>query len=77
MQLGLGETVPVGQNFLFIRRSEFSTNLRHISPVPVATAMASLTPDDYTMAWICALPLEAAAARAMLDEAHNPTSTAN
>ncbi|KAG2017095.1 hypothetical protein GB937_005692 [Aspergillus fischeri] len=26
--------------------------------------MASLTPDDYTVAWICALPLEAAAARA-------------
>jgi nucleoside phosphorylase len=36
------------------------------------TMMASLTPDDYTIAWICALPLEAAAARAMLDETHNP-----
>ncbi|KAB8236424.1 uncharacterized protein BDW43DRAFT_298059 [Aspergillus alliaceus] len=34
--------------------------------------MAFLTPDDYTIAWICALPLEAAAARAMLDEAHTP-----
>ncbi|KAL4911911.1 nucleoside phosphorylase domain-containing protein [Aspergillus aurantiobrunneus] len=32
--------------------------------------MASLVLDDYTIAWICALPLEAAAARAMLDRAH-------
>ncbi|KAI2883761.1 hypothetical protein CBS76997_9978 [Aspergillus niger] len=29
------------------------------------------TLDDYTIAWICALPLEAAAARAMLDKIHN------
>ncbi|GLA09572.1 hypothetical protein AnigIFM60653_011903 [Aspergillus niger] len=28
------------------------------------------TLDDYTIAWICALPLEAAAARAMLDQTH-------
>ncbi|RAL07853.1 purine and uridine phosphorylase [Aspergillus homomorphus CBS 101889] len=34
--------------------------------------MASLTHDDYTVAWICALPLEAAAARAMLDKTHAP-----
>ncbi|KAJ0420271.1 hypothetical protein BJY00DRAFT_141637 [Aspergillus carlsbadensis] len=34
--------------------------------------MASLTHDDYTVAWICALPLEAAAARAMLDKTHSP-----
>ncbi|GFF36596.1 hypothetical protein IFM46972_04939 [Aspergillus udagawae] len=34
--------------------------------------MASRTPDDYTIAWICALPLEAAAARAMLDKTHTP-----
>ncbi|KAL4786484.1 WD40-repeat-containing domain protein [Aspergillus varians] len=27
---------------------------------------------DYTIAWICALPLEAAAARVMLDKIHNP-----
>ncbi|EAW19567.1 uncharacterized protein NFIA_026410 [Aspergillus fischeri NRRL 181] len=33
---------------------------------------ASLAPDDYTIAWICALPLEAAAARAMLDKTHTP-----
>ncbi|THC87242.1 hypothetical protein EYZ11_013312 [Aspergillus tanneri] len=26
--------------------------------------------DDYTVAWICALPLEMAAAKAMLDEVH-------
>ncbi|KAL4744209.1 hypothetical protein BDW72DRAFT_189069 [Aspergillus terricola var. indicus] len=32
--------------------------------------MASLALDDYTVAWICALPLEAAAARAMLDQTH-------
>ncbi|KAE8361552.1 purine and uridine phosphorylase [Aspergillus caelatus] len=30
------------------------------------------TRDDYTVAWICALPLEMAAAKAMLDEAHPP-----
>ncbi|KAF7170283.1 hypothetical protein CNMCM5623_002744 [Aspergillus felis] len=29
-----------------------------------------LSHSDYTVAWICALPLEAAAAKAMLDEAH-------
>jgi nucleoside phosphorylase len=32
--------------------------------------MASLALDDYTVAWICALPLEAAAARVMLDGIH-------
>ncbi|KOC13588.1 kinesin light chain 1 and [Aspergillus flavus AF70] len=30
------------------------------------------TRDDYTVAWICALPLEMAAAKAMLDEVHPP-----
>ncbi|KAL5357902.1 hypothetical protein BJX96DRAFT_163385 [Aspergillus floccosus] len=34
--------------------------------------MASLTSDDYTIAWICALPLEAAAASVMLDKIHHP-----
>ncbi|KAE8413586.1 hypothetical protein BDV36DRAFT_27700 [Aspergillus pseudocaelatus] len=34
--------------------------------------MASLTHDQYTIAWICALPLEMAAARAMLSKAHSP-----
>ncbi|CBF71817.1 hypothetical protein AN6955.2 [Aspergillus nidulans FGSC A4] len=34
--------------------------------------MAPLTPEDYKIAWICALPLEAAAARAMLDKIHHP-----
>lgn len=33
--------------------------------------MTSLTHDNYTIAWICALPLEAAAARAMLDRSHD------
>jgi nucleoside phosphorylase/tetratricopeptide (TPR) repeat protein len=39
--------------------------------------MASLTLNDYTIAWICALPLEAAAASAMLDKTHTlpPQST--
>src|SRR5712664_3108224 len=31
----------------------------------------SLSHDDYTVGWICALPLEMAAARAMLDEVHD------
>ncbi|KNG83199.1 hypothetical protein ANOM_008823 [Aspergillus nomiae NRRL 13137] len=30
------------------------------------------TRDDYTVAWICALPLEMAAAKVMLDEVHPP-----
>lgn len=30
----------------------------------------TLTHDDYTVAWICALPLEMAAAKIMLDEVH-------
>ncbi|KAI3035032.1 hypothetical protein CBS76997_10834 [Aspergillus niger] len=32
----------------------------------------SFTHDDYTVAWICALPLEFAAAKAMLDDVHPP-----
>lgn len=31
-----------------------------------------LTLDDYTVAWLCALPKEKAAARNMLDETHKP-----
>lgn len=30
-----------------------------------------ITLDDYTVAWICALPLEMAAAQAMLDQIHD------
>ncbi|CRG89885.1 hypothetical protein PISL3812_06924 [Talaromyces islandicus] len=33
--------------------------------------MTTVTHDDYTVAWICALPLEAAAARSMLDRTHS------
>ncbi|CAG8186720.1 unnamed protein product [Penicillium nalgiovense] len=33
-------------------------------------ARASLSHDDYTVGWICALPLEMAAAKLMLDEIH-------
>jgi hypothetical protein len=29
-----------------------------------------MTHEDYTVAWICALPLEAAASKAMLDKIH-------
>jgi nucleoside phosphorylase len=32
--------------------------------------LPSLQHDNYTIAWICALPIEMAAARAMLDEVH-------
>ncbi|OJZ79939.1 hypothetical protein ASPFODRAFT_148418 [Aspergillus luchuensis CBS 106.47] len=39
--------------------------------------MTRLTVDDYTVAWICALPLEAAAARAMLDKTHGSPPRAN
>ena len=34
--------------------------------------MAALTHDDYTVGWICALPLEMAAAKLMLDTIHPP-----
>jgi hypothetical protein len=34
--------------------------------------MTTMTHDDYTVAWICALPLEAAVARSMLDRTHSP-----
>ncbi|KUL82103.1 hypothetical protein ZTR_10072 [Talaromyces verruculosus] len=34
--------------------------------------MALLTHNDYTVAWICALPLEMATAKVMLDEIHPP-----
>ncbi|KAE8137770.1 hypothetical protein BDV38DRAFT_282704 [Aspergillus pseudotamarii] len=39
--------------------------------------MASLTHDQYTIAWICALPLEMAAACAMLTKAHTPLPKAS
>ena len=35
-------------------------------------AIASLSHDDYTVGWICALPVETAAAKLMLDEIHPP-----
>ncbi|KAF3903503.1 hypothetical protein ABW20_dc0110180 [Dactylellina cionopaga] len=34
-----------------------------------------LTTDDYTVGWICAIPIEKAAAVAILDEEHAPIST--
>ncbi len=36
------------------------------------TPTVTLTSDDYTIAWLCALPIEKTAARNMLDELHNP-----
>lgn len=39
--------------------------------------MVLLTHDQYTIAWICALPLEMAAACAMLTKAHTPLSKAS
>src|SRR5271163_5073244 len=36
------------------------------------TSLPILLHGDYTVGWICALPSEMAAARAMLDEHHNP-----
>src|SRR5271165_3424253 len=36
------------------------------------TSYPILSHRDYTVGWICALPIEMAAATAMLDEHHNP-----
>lgn len=36
---------------------------------------APLSHNDYTVGWICALPLEMAAAKAMLDEVHPDLSS--
>lgn len=37
--------------------------------------LPTLQHDDYTIAWICALPIEGAVARAMLDDIHAPLPT--
>ncbi|KAL6236388.1 hypothetical protein BDW75DRAFT_229583 [Aspergillus navahoensis] len=39
---------------------------------PSVSVKTFLTHDDYTIAWICALPLEMAAARVMLNKIHSP-----
>ncbi|RAO74327.1 uncharacterized protein BHQ10_010339 [Talaromyces amestolkiae] len=39
-------------------------------------ARLALSPEDYTVAWICALPIELAAAQNMLDEEYNGVPTA-
>src|SRR5271163_3805227 len=36
------------------------------------TSLPSLLHQDYTVGWICALPIEMAAAQGMLDEHHSP-----
>jgi hypothetical protein len=38
-------------------------------------SIKSLQPEAYTVGWICALPVERAAAEAMLDEEHSPLPT--
>lgn len=43
--------------------------------VPHMANPQSINPADYTLAWICALPLELAAAEAILDEHHSSPST--
>lgn len=40
-------------------------------------ACSPLAPEDYTIAWICALPLELTASCAMLDEEHGRLSIHN
>ncbi|OAT00872.1 hypothetical protein, variant 3 [Blastomyces dermatitidis ER-3] len=41
----------------------------------MSSSVSRLKHQDYTIAWICALPLESAAAEAMLDERHPPLPT--
>jgi hypothetical protein len=36
------------------------------------TTSAQFSHDDYTVGWICALPLELAAAETLLDKVHSP-----
>jgi nucleoside phosphorylase len=49
----------------------------HLWSVRDAQTMAPPTVDDYTVAWICALPLEATAARVMLDRTHGSSPRMN
>lgn len=47
--------------------------LRHASPIgETEVAPISKQKSDYTIGWICALPVEMAAASSMLDEKHDP-----
>lgn len=43
----------------------------------MAAPKKQLRPDDYTVAWVCALPIEKAAARFMMDESHEPPKLRN
>jgi nucleoside phosphorylase len=45
------------------------SNLAFTTSNPV---MRSLSPEDYTVGWICALPIELAASKTMLDETDTP-----
>lgn len=44
-------------------------------PIPNSTMAASLPNDQYTVGWVCALPIEFVAAKAMLDEEHGDPQT--
>ena len=59
-------------------RDEWSIRNRHdaFTSATVSTSTKrQLSPSEYTVAWICALPVEFSAARAMLDEEHLPVVT--
>ncbi|KAK5053134.1 hypothetical protein LTR84_002108 [Exophiala bonariae] len=56
------------------KRRRLDKNLDGASPYYRATTSTQFCHSDYTVGWICALPLELAAATAMLDEIHPPLS---
>lgn len=49
-----------------------STHLSKRQKIAHDNGPLTLRHDEYTVAWICALPIELTAARAMLDEIHEP-----
>lgn len=51
------------------RRTLATPRAGHIIP-HFGSSSRTLTYEDYTVGWICALPIEMAAAKAMLDEVH-------
>lgn len=56
--------------FLLIPASKLQNNITTLRHRSCTMPLASLPNEDYTVGWICALPLEAAAATSMLDEIH-------
>ena len=62
-------------HFIIAPKSRFHTLLQRpeqTSAFRIMTLKALDNPDSYTIAWIAALPIERAAAEAMLDEEHAP-----